>query len=73
MYACLCEGVSERKVRHAIARGARSIDEIGDACRAGTRCGGCWPTLEDLLRAAGHEPREVAATAAGDRSRTTAA
>lgn len=60
MYVCLCRGVSDRTVRRAIARGARSIEQIGDACDAGTRCGGCWPILEDLLEAAGHEPREVA-------------
>ena len=70
MYACLCQGVSDRRVRHAIARGARSIEEIGEDCGAGTRCGGCWPVLEDMLRAAGHEPRDVVAAAP---RRTTAA
>lgn len=46
---CLCNGVSERKVRRAIAHGADSVDEIGRACRAGTTCHGCHPTLEELL------------------------
>lgn len=73
MYVCLCRGVSDRKVRHAIARGARSVEEIGEACGAGTRCGGCWPMLDDMLRAAGHEPREVVAAAMLSRSRTSAA
>jgi bacterioferritin-associated ferredoxin len=59
MYACLCQGVTERKVRHAIACGASTIEQIGEACGAGTRCGGCWPVLDEMLRAAGHEPREV--------------
>jgi len=25
------------------------VDEVGDACGAGTRCGGCVPTIESLL------------------------
>ena len=53
MYVCLCRGVSERKVRAAINHGAATIEEIGDRCGAGTRCGGCWPLLEDMLEAAG--------------------
>ena len=51
MYACLCEGVSERKVRAVIARGARTIEDIAQACGAGSRCGGCWPVLDELLEA----------------------
>lgn len=46
---CLCNGVSERKVRRAIAHGASSIEEIGRHCRAGTTCHGCHDTLQDLL------------------------
>ena len=49
MYVCLCRGVSERKVRTAINCGATRIDAIGEATGAGTRCGGCWPLLEDML------------------------
>lgn len=46
---CLCEGVSERKVRRAVEQGAGTIDEIGERCGAGTTCFGCHPTLEDVL------------------------
>ncbi|CAN5662285.1 MAG: (2Fe-2S)-binding protein [Ilumatobacteraceae bacterium] len=46
---CLCHGVGERRVRREIDRGARSIDELADRCRAGSGCHGCHPTLEDLL------------------------
>ena len=46
---CLCNGVSERKVRKAIAHGASSVDEIGLHCRAGTTCHGCHDTLQALL------------------------
>jgi assimilatory nitrate reductase catalytic subunit len=50
---CHCHGVNERKIRQAIDRGARSLDAIGEACRAGTTCGACWPSLEAALHAAG--------------------
>jgi bacterioferritin-associated ferredoxin len=36
-------------IRQCIRDGARSTDEVGDACGAGTRCGGCRPTIESLL------------------------
>lgn len=46
---CLCHGVSERKVERAIDRGACSIDDVGEACRAGTSCGVCRETIHDML------------------------
>jgi bacterioferritin-associated ferredoxin len=49
MMVCLCNGVSERKVRKAIERGAATEDEVAAACGAGDRCGGCRPTVGDML------------------------
>jgi bacterioferritin-associated ferredoxin len=46
---CLCEGVSERKVRRSIDHGATTIDEVTAACRAGGRCGGCRPTIDSMI------------------------
>ncbi|MAT04716.1 MAG: hypothetical protein CL424_06705 [Acidimicrobiaceae bacterium] len=48
-YVCLCNSVSERKVRKAIERGASSICEVGMACGAGTTCHGCHDTIDDLI------------------------
>jgi bacterioferritin-associated ferredoxin len=65
---CLCTGTSERKVRRAIERGAATVDAVGDACGAGTCCGGCHDTLRSLLdevRATGHEPAACHVTAGG--------
>lgn len=50
---CLCHGVSGRTVDAAIERGACTVDEVGDACRAGTSCGICRETVLDLLVARG--------------------
>lgn len=46
---CLCHGVSERKVERAILHGATTIDEIGQACRAGTSCGICRETIHEMI------------------------
>ncbi|MFZ4519576.1 MAG: (2Fe-2S)-binding protein [Microthrixaceae bacterium] len=51
--ACSCHGVRDRTVEDAIAAGARSVDHVMDLCGAGTNCGGCVPTIESLLEAAG--------------------
>ncbi len=46
---CLCNGVAERKVRKAIAKGASTVDEVTAACDAGGGCTGCHPTIERML------------------------
>lgn len=59
MYVCLCKGVSNRTIRRCASEGARTVEEIGRACGAGTVCGSCKPDirslLEDVQRA--EEPR----------------
>ena len=49
MIVCLCKGVSCGAIRNAIAEGNTTVDEIGRACGAGTDCGGCHGTIEDLV------------------------
>jgi bacterioferritin-associated ferredoxin len=49
MIVCLCRRVSDRTIRAAIADGAQSVAEVGAACRAGTGCGACHETIEDML------------------------
>ncbi len=49
MIVCSCRAVSDRTVRAAIASGAESIDDVANRCGAGSRCGGCWPSLARLL------------------------
>jgi bacterioferritin-associated ferredoxin len=47
--ACSCTAVREHTVRVAVAAGARSVEEIGERCGAGTTCGGCHVLLEEIL------------------------
>ena len=49
MLVCHCRAVNERAVERVIDSGARSVEEIGARCGAGTHCGACHPELERLL------------------------
>jgi NAD(P)H-nitrite reductase large subunit len=49
LLVCHCHRICDRTIHASIRDGARSVDEIGAACRAGTGCGGCRPTIAGLL------------------------
>jgi bacterioferritin-associated ferredoxin len=51
VYACICFAVSESELTDVIAAGARTEEEVGDACAAGTGCGNCLDRICDRLRA----------------------
>ena len=42
--------VSEREVLRAIRGGARTVDEVGRLCEAGTGCGSCRGGIELLIQ-----------------------
>jgi NAD(P)H-nitrite reductase large subunit len=46
---CHCMVVDEREVITAIRRGARTVEEVGAACDAGTGCGSCRGAIESTL------------------------
>lgn len=50
---CLCHPTSDRDVDAVIDEGARTVDEIGRKCGAGTGCGACVDELRDRLHAKG--------------------
>jgi assimilatory nitrate reductase catalytic subunit len=49
---CVCHGVAEGRIRAAIAGGACTLAQLGEATAAGTGCGSCRPELNALLAAA---------------------
>ncbi len=51
MLVCHCHEVGDKTVRKCIREGARTVAEVGAACGAGTGCGGCRPTIEELVSA----------------------
>jgi len=46
---CSCFRVSEERILEAIAKGARSTEDLGKMLRCGTNCGSCIPDLRLLL------------------------
>jgi bacterioferritin-associated ferredoxin len=54
MFVCLCEGITHRDIEAARRCGARTPDDVGALCGAGTGCGGCRAMIAELL-AAGEE------------------
>ncbi len=63
MIVCLCHPTSDRDVDAVIDEGARTVEEIGRRCGAGTGCGSCLEELRERLhaRGAGGCPRDCAA------------
>jgi bacterioferritin-associated ferredoxin len=59
VYVCLCIPVSDRKVRSTIDEGARTLEELGERCGAGTICGGCLDELRAQLEEAKVIPADV--------------
>ena len=53
MIVCLCHPTSERDVDAIIDEGARTVEDIGQRCGAGTGCGACVGELRERLEAKG--------------------
>lgn len=53
MYVCLCKVASDKDVKAAIDDGARTVDQVGEVCGAGTGCGACRPMIHEMLEASG--------------------
>ena len=49
MLVCHCMKVCDRTIRECVERGARSVEDVGRECQAGTGCGGCHPTIHALV------------------------
>lgn len=46
---CHCRTVNDRAVCAAVDAGARSVEEVGAYCEAGTDCHSCHPEIQRLL------------------------
>lgn len=60
MLVCLCQGISEKRVKAAIRSGACTRKQVTKACRAGGGCGGCHDVIGEMIRKHG-EPAAPAA------------
>jgi bacterioferritin-associated ferredoxin len=59
---CICHPTSDRELDAVIDDGARTVQEIGQRCGAGTGCGSCLEDLRDRLTSRGVNgcPRDCA-------------
>jgi bacterioferritin-associated ferredoxin len=46
---CSCHRVSDRQIVDHVEQGACSLEAVQEACGAGTRCGGCVASIEDVV------------------------
>jgi NifU-like protein len=47
---CTCFGVSEEKIEGVISElGLETVEEVGDACNAGSGCGSCRMLIQEML------------------------
>ncbi|MEZ6197717.1 MAG: (2Fe-2S)-binding protein [Planctomycetota bacterium] len=52
MLVCHCKKKTDREIRHALAEGARTCEDVASRCEAGAACGGCRGAIRALLGAA---------------------
>jgi len=50
MIVCICNNVSDRKIRQAVAAGITTMVELRDHLDIGTCCGKCHPSAKRILR-----------------------
>ena len=46
---CHCHAVNDRAIRQAVREGACSYRQVALACQAGRRCGGCRPSVLQVI------------------------
>lgn len=49
MYVCICNAVTDRDIRGAVARGARSLDDLATTLGVATRCRSCTDCARAVL------------------------
>jgi bacterioferritin-associated ferredoxin len=72
LLVCHCAKVCDRTVRECVDSGARSVEEVGRACGAGTFCGGCIPTIGALVAGEPSDAGVISLGRARGRERTPA-
>src|SRR5450756_1391411 len=49
MYVCVCHAVTDRDIRKAVDRGARSLFDVQNELPVGSCCGSCEDTAESVV------------------------
>jgi len=49
MYVCVCYGVSDKQLHHAVESGVRSFEQLQACTGVATCCGACGPCAREIL------------------------
>ena len=49
MYVCVCHGVSDKQLHHAVEAGVRSFEQLQACTGVATCCGACEPCAREIL------------------------
>lgn len=50
MLVCHCLRVCDKSIRECVRSGAaRTVDDVSELCGAGTQCGGCRDSIEEIV------------------------
>lgn len=50
MYVCICNGVTDKQIRRAIAGGAKSLQALQSELGVASQCGGCLDHTLEMLQ-----------------------
>ncbi len=50
MYVCLCNAITDKTIRQAVAEGVRSLSELNHRTGCAGACGSCAELAEQVLR-----------------------
>ena len=57
MYVCICNGITDKQIRAAVARGVGSLEELQEELGVASQCGSCAEHALTMLSDPG--PRAV--------------
>ena len=49
MYVCICKAVTDHEIREAAETGVNNLDDLADSLGAGTGCGCCRETAQQII------------------------
>ena len=49
MYVCICNGVTDREIREAVSRGARTLKDLRRELGVASDCGKCASCANEVL------------------------
>ncbi|MEM1403702.1 MAG: bacterioferritin-associated ferredoxin [Pseudomonadota bacterium] len=49
MFVCVCNGITDKQIRSAVASGASSVQDLKDALGVASQCGTCFDYAEEII------------------------